>query len=480
MKEGGVYHGMREKIGNGNNEKIKQCNENRRMNMKKIIAILLTTLLVMQLLVGCGSTTKNEENNTDTKNNEITEGSENLSWAEIKAQMPEDFKGTEITVYSWNDANAASGAVEAIQKFERETGIKVNWVTGSYNDYTTKVSAMVTGGDSPDIVRLRDTDFAMLNMLTPLNEIDYDFSDQAWNHELMKQYQVNGKYYAAILDNTPYFQPMVMYYNRNLITKYNLEDPYTLWQNDQWTWDKCMEMCSSFLSEAGTNYHGLTLFEGADYAHSLGTSLISYDSEQSQYVSHMSEPELIKGWQFVATNIAKGLIMKDIYRLEDFESGNVLFCTDANIGARTTHFYFQDMKSQGSLGVVPVPAVDGQEEYYQTLCENEAYGIAKGAKNAEAAAYFLRYYLDAAHYDMDTFYCDDQAAEVTEWCKQQTFVTNMERIIFKEQYGTGWLDMSYALRQSDPAQIKTILDTYQQVVNQVAQTGNKSLSKLSE
>ena len=108
VKDGGVYHGMREKeIGNGNNEKIKQCNENRRMNMKKIIAILLTTLLVMQMLVGCGSTTKNEENNTDTKNNEITEGSENLSWAEIREQIPKELKGTTVTVYSWNDANAA-------------------------------------------------------------------------------------------------------------------------------------------------------------------------------------------------------------------------------------------------------------------------------------------------------------------------------------------------------------------------------------
>lgn len=447
--------------------------------MKKIIVLLLTVLLVMQSFVGC-SNAGAEETKTNNSNGEITEGSTNLSWEEIKAQMPKDLEGTEITIYSWNEANAATGAAEAIQKFERETGIKVNWVTGSYDDYATKVSAMVTGGDAPDIIRLRDTDFSMINMLTPLNEVDYDFSDQAWNHDLMEHYKVNGKYYAAILDDTPFFQPMVMYYNRNLVSKYNLDDPYTLWQNGEWTWDKCMEICKSFLDQAGTNYHGLSLFDGSDYAHSLGTSFLSYDAETSQYVSHMSDTELIKGWQYVASNVSKGLMMKDVYRHEDFDNGIVLFCNDAIIGARTTHFFFQNTKVAGALGVVPIPAVDGQEEYYQTLCENEAYGIAKGAKNPEAAAYFLRYYLDAAHYDMDKFYCDDQAAEVAEWCKEQTFVTNMERIIYEEQYGMSITYMCYSLRQSDPAQIKTLLDSYNPVINMVVQTGNKAFAKLSE
>lgn len=448
--------------------------------MKKLITLLLTGLLVMQSFVGCGNAGAGNETDTKNPSGELSEGTTELSWKEIKAQIPEELKGTEITVYSWNEANAATGSVEAIQKFERETGIKVNWIAGSYDDYATKVSAMVTGGDSPDIVRVRDTDFSMINMLTPLDEVNYDFSDQAWNHELMEEYKVNGKYYAASLDNTPFFQPMVTYYNKSLISKYNLEDPYTLWQNGEWTWDKCMEICKNFLDQAGKDYHGMSLFDGSDYAHSLGTSFLSYDPEKSQYVSHMSDTELVKGWQYVASNVAKGLMMKDVYRHEDFDNGIVLFCNDAIIGARTSHFYFQKTKTAGSLGVVPFPAVDGQEEYYQILCENEAYGIAKGAKNPEAAAYFLRFYLDEANYNMDTFYCDDQAMEVAEWCKEQTFVSNMERIIYEEQYGMSIIYMCYSLRQSDPAQIKTLLDSYNPVINMVVQTGNKAFAKLSK
>ncbi len=451
--------------------------------MKKLLALLLTVILVMSAVVACGKTKEKEKEagkkEPEKQEEQISEGDSKLSWEEIKAQMPENLRGTEITIYNWNEANASTGAPQAIQKFTRETGIKVNWVTGSYDDYTTKISAMVTGGDSPDLIRLRDTDFAVLNLLTPLNEVNYDFSDQAWNHELMADYKVNGKYYAAVLDDTPFYQPNVTYYNKSLITKYNLEDPYTLWKNGEWTWDKCMEICKNFLNAAGKDYYGFTLGNGSEYARSLGTSFLSYDPETSQYVSHMSDTKLIKGWQYVASNLSKGLIMKDVGRVDDFDNGIVLFCNNSIIGARTSHFYFQKLKTQGALGTVPMPAVDGQEEYYQTLSENEAYGIPKGAKNPEAAAYFLRYFLDVAHYDMDTFYCDDQAAEVAEWCKEQTLVSNMERIIFKDQYGESFGDMSYKLRQSNPAQIKTVLDSYSQIINMVVQTGNKALSKLA-
>ena len=51
-------------------------------------------------------------------------------------------------------------------------------------------------------------------------------------------------------------------------------------------------------------------------------------------------------------------------------------------------------------------------ENIQHFSEIEAYGICKGAKNGKAAYYFLRYFLDAANYDTNTFFCNKQAYEV--------------------------------------------------------------------
>ena len=151
--------------------------------MKRLGTIFMALLLVCQL-AACGNASSKGDKNNGTGNQDNSmkaEGDTNLSWEEIKAQIPEELKGTTVTVYNWNEANLATGSVMAIQKFEEETGIKVNWITGSYESYATDIAAMVTAGEAPDIVRLRDTDYTMLKLLTPLDEIDYDFTDQAWN-----------------------------------------------------------------------------------------------------------------------------------------------------------------------------------------------------------------------------------------------------------------------------------------------------------
>lgn len=446
---------------------------------KQLVTMGMIILLVLSLVACGGSNGDTDEENSSEGDRTIVEGDANLSWDEIKEQIPEELVGTTVTVYNWNPANFATGSVIAIEKFEEETGINVEWITGSYDTYATDIAAMVTAEDAPDIVRMRDADFAMMKLLKPLSEVDYDFTDQAWNHDLMKEYQVNGENYAVALDNTPYVNPLIMYYNKAFIKKYNLEDPYELWKNGEWTWDKCMEITEQFLDAAGDTYNGLALYMGTDYATSLGTTMFSYEPESSQYVSHMSDTNLVKGWQFVAQNVKKGLIMDRVYQNTFFEKELLLFCNIGSIGARTTHNYFVQQKENGTLGTVPLPSVDGQEEYYQYHTELEAYAIPQGAKNAEAAAYFLRYYLDAEHYDMNAFYCDEQAKEVVDWCMQQPVVSDMQRIIYKDQYGVDWTDIAYNLMLSDVGQIKTHLDTYSPIIDTIVETGNKTLTTMS-
>lgn len=448
--------------------------------MKKLAVVGMSLLMVCQL-AACGGGTADKDTDKEKVDNSVkAEGDTNLTWEEIKATIPEELKGTTVTVYNWNAANNVTGSVQAMEQFEEETGIHVDWITGSYDTYATDIAAMVTAGEAPDIVRLRDADWSMLKMLTPLDEIDYDFSDQAWNQKLMHEYQVNGKQYAAAMDNTPYVNPLVMFYNRNLISKYNLEDPYDLWKSGEWTWDKCMEICEDFLDKAGSEYNGMSLYRGEDYANSLGTTFFSYDPDSSSYVSHMSDTALVKGWQFVADNVKRGNIMTNVYQTTFLEKGQLLFCNLGGIGARATNEYFTEMKENGALGTVPVPSVEGQDTYYQFLTELEAYGIPQGAKNPTGAAYFLRYFLDAEHYDMNSFYCDDQAAEVMDWCMKQTYMTNMTRVIYKEQYGVSEVEMAYTLMTSDIAQVKTHLDTFSSIIDTVVKTGNEVLDKLGK
>lgn len=424
---------------------------------------------------GQAATTTKKDNTVTTTKPQAAGG--NLTWAQVKAKMPKDL-GKEIVFFNWNPMNSVSGAVDAISAFKKETGINVKWEVGAYDEYITKIVSRVATNTSPDIVRMRDTDISLIKQLMPLSDLGYDFSDKAWNQTLMNEYKVNGKQYGMILNDTPYYQAHVMYYNRSLINKYKLEDPYDLWKEGKWTWNKCMEMCEEFLEQAGDNYDGLTMADFCEYAHCLGVPMIVYDAATSQYVSNLSDNRTVKAWQFVSNNLKKGNLNEVNWDLAGFNAGLNLFANNALISARSSHFHYVDLKKNGELGTVPLPTVNGQKDYYVPLMENEAYAVPKGAPNAKAVPYFLRYFLDANHYDMDSFYCDEQAREVADWCKKQNYVISLERIIYADQYGSSVYNISYRLRQTDAAQIKTSIDMSVPLVSQVVKDGNAAIKAL--
>lgn len=448
--------------------------------MKKLIAMLLSLVLVMGTLVGCGN---GDETGNNNENNEVSnEVGENKgsgkSWEELREEIPESLKGTTVTVYSWNAMNRVSGAVEAIEEFENQTGIHVEWITAGYNEYATLLSSKVASDESPDIVRLRDADPAVIKILKPLEDVNYDFTDAAWDQELMSHYKMNGKHYAAVLKDSPFYQPTITYYNRTLIERYGLDDPYELWQNGEWTWTKMEEIIDAFLAAAGDQYQGLSMFCGCDYAWSLGSSMISYEPEENAYKSHIGDVNLTKGWQYTVKNIERGRFSEATYAYETFAAGMCLFYNDSSIDARNGHWYFAEMMDEGTLGTVPMPAVEGQEEYYVALSENEAYGIPTASKNSEAAAYFLRFYLDSASYDMTSFYCDEQAQDVVEWCRGQKYITSMEQRINGATCGAWNTEVHKKIKDTGIQQIQSVLDSFKPVLQTMEDSCNQMISNL--
>lgn len=450
--------------------------------MKKLVAILLSLILVMGTLVGCGNgddAEKDNENSEVSNDVDKSQGSgESKSWEELKAEIPESLKGTTVTVYSWNAMNRVDGAVEAIEEFENQTGIHVEWITAGYNEYSTLLSSMVASDEAPDVVRLRDADPAVIKILEPLENVDFDFTDEAWDQGLMEHYKMNDKHYAAVLKDSPYYQPTITYYNRTLIERYGLEDPYELWQNGEWTWTKMEEMIDTFLAAAGDQYYGASMNCGCDYAWSLGSSMISYNPETNAYESHIGDVNLTKGWQYTVKNVERGRFSETWYAYETFAAGMCLFYNDSVIDARNGHWYFAEMMDEGTLGTVPMPAIEGQDEYYVALSENEAYGIPTASKNKEAAAYFMRFYLDSENYDMSSFFCDDQAYEVVEWCRDQQYITSMEQRINGATCGEWNTQVHRTLTATGVQQIQSVLDSYGPVLQIMEDTCNQMISEL--
>ena len=415
---------------------------------------------------------KTSSNSQTSSKAEDTGVTTSKTWKEVLSKMPKKLSGTTLKIASWNEVEQVKGAPEVVAKFKKMTGIDVKWQVINYGEYTTQIAAMIAAKKSPDIVRLHGLDVGDVSVLQPITASNFNFNDTAWHKETSDYYTINGKTYAVSLKDSLFHQPMAVFYNRDLIAQYDLEDPYELWKTNKWTFDKFIEICRDFRDETDESFTPWSTLGLFDYAQFLGTGFTAFDG--SKYVNNLSDKKLLTAWQQTLKWIEEGVTVQGFWDHDGFNSGKVLFHTTGMIAARTTQSYFTKHKANGTLGIVPIPQIAG-EKYNVVAYEMEAYGIAKGSKNPETVPYFLRYYLDASNYDKNNFFCDKRAMEVYDWYVEKgNFIKNEDTYVITKDAGYE-KDMVSALKVAKPEQVATILESYNAVVNRACQQTNDKL-----
>lgn len=416
--------------------------------------------------------TQTQSQNNNSQSDQVTASG---SWQNVLKSLPSNLRGTTIEIFHWNPASELPDGAKVINKFQQQTGIKVNWKVASYDNYDVELQARVAAGKSPDIVLFQWMNSNRVKLCQPVTNVGFDFSNSDWDKELMKYYTVKGKTYAVNMNGTYLNRPAAIFYNKSLIEKYDYEDPYTLWKQGKWTESKFMEMCEDFKRTVNgpawcvSKYDVWSLLLGLQ-------SEISY--KDGKYGNNLRDKKAINAWQRGAELYQSGLIDRT-WDSNGFEAGKYLFFDTSLMYTRTTQPYFSTLKSSGTLGVVPFFKIDGQSEQYQLMSEYEAYGFAKGAKNATGAAFFLRYYLDPTSYNEKTFFCTEQAKEVYEYSmKQPNRIMHNRNPLGSGNSTSPISQVRLALQEATPAQVPTILNTYISVVDAAVEDLNKRLNDL--
>lgn len=469
------------------------------MKIKSILATLLALTMLLSF-AGCGSkdATSEPANNDDffgidesniagaedTNSNAAdkensgsvanTNKTGGKSWSEILGSMPKSLRGTTVKIWNWNAMSEYQGAATAIEKFEKQTGITVKWQTVNFDQYQAQLTSAVASGDVPDLARTRTCNPVILQNYQPLSVSGYDFTDAAWDQTTLEDYSYNGKAYAATIKNTHLATVNIMMYNSALIDQYDLDDPYQLWKDNKWTWDNFIDICrkykkasnaelaaASFSMEPWFNIHGL-----------LGP----IERQGEKYVNISCTEKFVKVAQKLA-QLSVGEKLIGAKASEQFDKGEMLFYCDGAIFARTKNAYFASLKEAGTLKAVPFPTIEGQSKYYVGSGEYEAYGIVKGAKNAQAAPYFLRYFLDAENYNMSVYFSNAQTLEVYNWCMQQP--ERVASVSFSplngEEYDQDWT-LKFNKTTSD--QLKTFLESNSNIIDTRVKNMNKAIEAL--
>lgn len=421
-----------------------------------------------------GNQGQDDEQDISSGNNESVGGGK--TWEQVLESMPNDLRGTSITVYNWNPISEYTGGTSVIKKFEQATGISVNWQTENFDTYLSKLASLVAAGNSPDVVRMRTPLPAGTISMQPVSVAEFDFSDAAWDSWVSDIYTVNGKSYAVNLKNTNLSSPNMLLYNKSLISKYDLEDPYTLWKNGKWTYDKFVQICKDYMAESKAD-SACTYEDWSEFSYWFGVSgPVKFDGKI--YSSAVGDSEFISATQKIAD-------MKNTDRIicswnhDDFNGGKLLFFNGSAVLARRLNSYFTTLKSNGQLLAVPGPTVSGKEEY-QLFSEVEAYGIPKGSKNPKAVPYFLRYFLDGNNYDLSSFFCSEQALEVYNYCMKTS--NRMWTTLYREQhsfYGDKPADTFITkLLDSTSSQVSSILNSTASDIDARVKRYNQELQSL--
>ena len=285
-------------------------------------------------------------------------------------------------------------------------------------------------------------------LLRDLNSIDsMDMSQPWWDQSIVKNCSIGGKLFFAtgdisVMDNDATW---VMMFNKKTITDLDLESPYDLVNNNQWTFDKMYEMMQEAHTDNGNGKvdydedtfgfvtHNSSL--GAFY-YAAGLKVIDKDKDDmpifpeqnAEYVNLVLDKS-IKIWSDKSITWSADRDGGDSVILQEiFQEGRGLFMGEV------MQLVFRLREMEINFGLIPFPKYDSNQENYGHFVHQTTalLSIPVSCKNyekigafVEAMAYESMYTLTPAYYETaltGKYFRDPESSEMLDIIlKSRTF-----------------------------------------------------------
>ena len=306
--------------------------------------------------------------------------------------------GKEYTMAVWNSPEYLDDAFKnKVKAFQSKFNCKIKVVELGWDEYLTKLNQATVSGKPYDIVFIHGSMYAngvtkglyadLSKQISTADLVDeknknaggIDMSRSAQFSYENGLYGLTGSYASA---------PYMMYYNKLLFSQYFRpnEDPYTLYKNGEWTWDKIFEMAKKVVNPSRQMY----MFDASCVMRSLvldaGGYLVKPNGDT--FKENLTDPKVVKGVQFfqdlfsaengIASTAGGAFDTSEFYAGHSF-----IFCQEsikysgyaADVADLTTFG-----KSKDNLGVVPYPIMDCNDEGLYPTGWLEATAACKGVK----------------------------------------------------------------------------------------------------
>lgn len=330
--------------------------------LKKFLSVMLV-LAIVAALAGCGG---------------------NTSTASDDAQNVSNNKADTIEIVSWWDetptGNDEEGKLQLkrMKDIEKKYNVQFKFTVLPADEISTRfVTEVMSGGSLGDFVNMRHywafPEYAKKGYL--LNMSDYlDFSDEAFTASDTEIATYDGNVYGFSME--PLRVGYSVYFNKAIFEKYGIEEPYAMYKNKTWTWDKFFDIAKK-LTKTDTN--GNTVLWGCNplaryqfvelFVASNGGSFVKYVNGEAK--SNLTHTGTIKGIEqaYQSTYIDKFCDVYDEtneynYTALAFQNGQYAMF----IGGSDSMDDFKN-NMEDKFGIVPIPLGNGQTEYVNLIRE---------------------------------------------------------------------------------------------------------------
>jgi len=315
------------------------------------------------------------------------------------ASIPNNIKGQTVRFATWENLSSYD-----FNKFYQDTGIKAEIYLVRQSGYVAMINTKMASGDFPDVIVDNDGGGFPItaSILQPINKCStVDLSDPIWDKGLMETATIDGNVYLVNTVNSPWTGANLIYYNKTIFDRLGEKTPEYYYARGEWTWDTMEDMCGRFAAAgiAPGNFNP-KMFIG-----SAGTSFLKWDYKNSKFVNNVNDPKLTVAYETWSDWSLKGYVGATMYQ---FETGQAAMYATGSFGLKSDG-YFKNMDPD-DIGYCYLPA-QSKNSTAKVSATYRMYGIARGAKHANAAGYFIRHFLDSSNYNMETTFHSDRARE---------------------------------------------------------------------
>ena len=358
------------------------------MKHARQITLLLLSALLLPLAAACGNEAATEQvtQGIGSSTEGITETEEVRAQHAVPAEL--DFGGENFHVINSVDfkkyhfaeeetGESMNDAVYRRRMFVEET---LNVTLSHYEVDITKVYPEVSktyraGDDAYDFAMTHCisgvSELVTNGFLYDYNELPYiDLNADWWNYEMMEQLQLGQTLCYGFSD----FQipnPYVIIFNRDMVTNFNLSNPYQLVYDGTWTLDNFITMCTTVVSDLDGDGK-MTLNDNIGVGGVDGSLFSSFMTGAGQYVSQKGadgKVEIVINNERTYTIVEKmhslmetpGAMWLAPGELPNMASGRILFYMGG------VHFAETMRDVDVEIGILPYPKLDETQEKYMTL-----------------------------------------------------------------------------------------------------------------